>query len=81
MGCVHVVEGCAGDSHFLVLGLGRDRQHGYDPANLAQNHNWTRLDDVKQENHERSMQEEVSEIANDGDILDQGAISQPHDNR
>jgi hypothetical protein len=81
MGCVHGVEDCVGDSHFLFLGLGRDRQPGHDPASLAHNHNWARLGDVKQENHESSTQEEVSEIANDGDILDQGAISQPHDNR
>jgi hypothetical protein len=76
----HGGEGCVGDIHFLVLGLGRDRHHGYGLASPVHTHNWAPLDDVKQGSHEHSMMEEVSKIAIDGGT-DQGAISQPHDNR
>jgi len=78
MGYVHGGEGCAGDTHYLVLGLGHDRHPDCGLASFVHSHSWARLDDVKQESHERSMQE-VSGIARNGDT-DQGAISQPHDN-
>jgi hypothetical protein len=76
MGYDHDGEDCVVDSHYHVLGHGRDHHPGFGPASLGHIHSWARLDDVKQESRECSMQEEVSEIANDGGT-DQGVISQP----
>lgn len=79
MGCVHGEEDCVGGSHFLVLGLGRDRHPGCGLGNLDHNHSLVRRDDVRPESHGHSIQGEVSEIASGGGIY-QGEISQPHDN-